>query len=394
MTPEEIQALETLKASMQEATKGFAKQDEVNTLIENAKAELSGASVEALKKLEDIVASQGTIINELKAKPSTPEATKTVGEQMTEILEKNQDAFKAFVNKSTPFKFELKAAGTMTIGTNVTGSTTLLPTPQLIPGYNPYRHNAAVFWDYANVQQTGSARIAYVDEVSPDGAAATTAEGAAKPAIDKDDKVSVSNAIKVAANLKISDEMLDDIPFMSAQVNDNLTTRVKLAVSGNIYTYITANAALTAVSATMADMGGAAANMWQLIVAAQQTIAKSNYNCTHIFLNPTDYARLLLTKGDAQNPIIISATSMSVNGVIIVSANAVTVDKYIACDLSKLNVYEYKALSVEMGWENDDFTKNLRTFVGETRVHYFIKDNDKYGFLYGDITDDLLTLTV
>ena len=47
-----------------------------------------------------------------------------------------------------------------------------------------------------------------------------------------------------------------------------------------------------------------------------------------------------------------------------------------------------------MGWENDDFTKNLRTFVGETRVHYFIKDNDKSAFLYGDITDDLTTLTV
>lgn len=394
MTPEELQALQAIEAKMQEATKGFIKQDEVNTLIESAKAELSGASVEALKKLEDIVATQGNIINELKTTPKATESTKSVGEQFAEELEKNPEAFKAFKQKQSPFKMELKAAGTMTIATNVTGSTTLLPTPQLLPGYNPYRYDPAVFWDYANVQQTGSARIAYVDVVSPDGAAATTAEGAAKPAIDKDDKVSVSDAIKVAGNIKISDEMLDDIPFMSAQVNNELTTRVRLAVSGNIYTYITSNAALTAVSATMANMGGAAANMWQLIVAAQQTIAKANYNCTHVFLNPTDYARLLLTKGDAERPIIISATSMSVNGVIVVSANAIAADKYIACDMSKLNVYEYKALSVEMGWVNDDFTKNLRTFVGETRVHYFIKDNDKYAFLYGDITDDLLTLTV
>ena len=392
MTPEELQALQAIEAKMQEATKGFIKIEDVNTAIEATKADL--VSVESLKKLEDIVATQGNLINDLKTTPSTPEAVKSVGDQFAEQLEKNPESFKSFLSKQAPFKMDLKAAGTMLISTNVTGSTTLLPTPTLLPGYNPYRYNPAVFWDYANVRTTTSARIAYVDVVSPDGAPATTAEGVAKPAIDKDDKVSVSSAIKVAGNIKISDEMLEDIPFMASQVNDELTTRVRLAVSGNIYTYITANAALTAVSATMADMGGASANMWQLVVAAQQTIAKANYNCTHIFMNPTDYARLLLTKGDAQNPIIISATSMNINGVIVVSANAVTVDKYIACDYSKLNVYEYKSLSVEMGWENDDFTKNLRTFVGETRVHYFIKDNDKSAFLYGDITDDLTTLTV
>ena len=46
-----------------------------------------------------------------------------------------------------------------------------------------------------------------------------------------------------------------------------------------------------------------------------------------------------------------------------------------------------------MGWENDDFTKNLRTFVGECRYHYYIKANDKTAFLYGTITTDLTTLT-
>ena len=272
MTPEELQALQAIEAKMQEATKGFIKIEDVNTAIEATKADL--VSVESLKKLEDIVATQGNLINDLKTNPSTPEAVKSVGDQFAEQLEKNPESFKSFLSKQAPFKMDLKSAGTMLISTNVTGSTTLLPTPTLLPGYNPYRYNPAVFWDYANVRTTTSARIAYVDVVSPDGAPATTAEGVAKPAIDKDDKVSVSSAIKVAGNIKISDEMLDDIPFMSAQVNDELTTRVRLAVSGNIYTYITANAALTAVSATMADMGGASANMWQLVVAAQQTIAK------------------------------------------------------------------------------------------------------------------------
>ena len=141
-------------------------------------------------------------------------------------------------------------------------------------------------------------------------------------------------------------------------------------------------------------MGGSAPTMWQLISAAKETIRKSNHNCTHVFLNPTDYARMILTKGDTNIAIQVGISETMVHGVIVVPSNAVEVDKYIACDMSKLNVYEYKALTVTMGWENDDFTKNLRTFLGETRVHYFIKDNDKTAFLYGDVTTDLTTLTV
>lgn len=352
------------------------------------------ASKTDIEGLKDILAKQGEIINKLNEKPAEPQGQKSVKEQVEAAIKENAEGFKAFVGKSSPFKFEVKA-GTMTIGGNVTGSTTLLPTPSMISGYNPYRWNPATFWDYAQVQSTGSAIISYVDEVSPDGTPATVTEGSDKLPIDVDYQVSTSSAVKVAASLKISDEMLDDISFMAEAVNNNLTNRVRLSVSGNINTYINALAnRLTAVDASLAGMGGSAPTMWQLIVAAQQTLAKNLHNCTHVFLNPTDYARLLMTKGDDNIAVHLSPTAVNINGITVVSSNAVTVDKYLACDINKLNVYQYKGLTVEMGWENDDFTKNLRTFVGETRVHYFVKLNDHKAFLTGDVTDDLTTLTV
>lgn len=397
---EEKEILNQIEAKFKEMTKGFAGDADLKQAIAELKAEYKqmkadteSAAEDKFKALESILETQGMIISDLKAAKATNAETKSITEQVTEIIKENQEGFKSFVNKSAPFRMQLKTAGNITYS-NITNSTTLLPTPSMIPGYNPYAWNPATFWDYANVQNTQSARIAYVDEVNPDGTPATTSEGAAKPQIDVDNKVSYSSAIKVAGHIKVSDEMLDDVPFMAAQVNTNLTQRVRLAVSGNIYTYITGlSGILTAVDSSLAGFGGASANIWQLIVAAQSTIAKSNKQCSHVFLNPTDYARLLMLKGQDQQPIIVSATSMMVNGVLVVSSNAVTVDKFIACDMSKLSVYEYKALSVEMGWDSDDFTKNLRTFVGETRVHYFIKDNDKVAFLYGDITDALTTLT-
>lgn len=367
------------------------------TALKTQVADLSEKSAK-ITELENALVKQGTEMAELKLKATHAEEVEvSVGEEVKQAIRENDTAFKSFVNKERPFRFELKDAGTMLISTNITGSTTLLPVPQMIPGYNPYRYNAATFLDFANVGTTNSARIAWVDAVSPDGTVTAQTEGSAKAQIDKDDKVSTSDAVTMAAYLKISTQMLDDIDFMADQVNNELVTRVRLASSDNILTYIIALAnKLTAVDASLAGMAGVqagtAANIWQLIVAAGVTLNKSNHAATHCFLNPTDYARLLLLKGDAETPVVISAGYAMVGGIMVVPSNSITVDKYLCCDYSKLNVLRYKPLSVEMGWENDDFTRNLRTFLGEWRYHRFVKNNDETAFLYGDITDDLTTL--
>ena len=374
----------------------FATKKDVETQLEAYKAELSKtASSEDIAKLENILVEQGNRINDLSTPAEVPAADKSFYEQTISAIEANKEGFEGFKNKSKPFTFDLATkSAIMTIGTNVTGATALLPTPQLIAGYNPHRWNPATFLDYATLGTTNSARIAWVDEVNPTGTPGATAEGVQKPLLDVDNYVSVSDAVKIPAIMTISDEMLNDIPFMATQINNNLLNRVRLATSLNLYNYIDSVNGLTAVSASMADFGGAAANMWQLVVAAQQTIALSNHVCTHVFLNPTDYARLLLIKGDAQYPIIVEAGTMTINGVIIVSTNAMAAGSYMACDYSKLNTLVYKNLSVEMGWNGEDFTYNRRTFRGEWRLHRYIMRNDYNAFLIGSISADLLTLTV
>jgi HK97 family phage major capsid protein len=391
MTDQEKQAQEALEAKMLEATKGFVKQD----AIDSVKQEITEAQNVAIKSLEDKLVEQGNIINELKAQPQTLVAEKSVTEQVKDIIKEHSDGFKAFVNKSAPFKFELKAAGTMTIATNITGATTLLPTPTLLAGYNPLRRNPATFLDVASVRPTNSARISYVDQASYDGGAATTSEGSAKPAQDFDLKVSTSSAVKLAATTKISDEMLDDIDFMAQAVSDELLSRVRLAVSGSIYTYITSGMTpgYTTVNSAFADYYPLAnpAKIWDVLTAAKATIQAGNHEPNTVFVNHLTFANMWLTKttvGEYTQPILVTPNEMMFNGLRIIATNAVAGDKYIVCDIEKLNVYIYKDLIVEAGWENDDFTKNLRTFRGEVRVHYFVKDNDKTAFLYGDLSTD------
>ena len=388
---EALEIQQALEAKMLEATKGLAKQESVEAL----KNELTESTTKSIKELEEVVVKQGNLINELKEQPSTPQAVKSIAEQVEEIINEHSDGYKAFVNKQAPFKFALKAAGTMLVSTNVTGATTLLPTPTLLAGYNPLTRNPATFFDAVRVQRTNSARISYVDQASADGTSATTSEGNAKPAIDFDLKVSTSSAVKVAAVTKISDEMLDDISFMSQAVSDELLSRVRLAVSGNIYTYITSGMTpgYTTVNSAFADYYPLAtpAKIWDVLTAAKATIQAGNHEPNTVFVNHLTFANMWLTKttgGEYTQPILVTPTEMMFNGIRIVATNAVAGDKYIMCDINKLNVYIYKDLEVEAGWENDDFTKNLRTFRGECRVHYFVKDNDKTAFLYGDLSTD------
>jgi HK97 family phage major capsid protein len=250
------------------------------------------------------------------------------------------------------------------------------------------------------VNSTNSARIAYVDQVSPDGTAATVAEGAGKPQIDVDYKVSYSSAVKVAAYTKISDEMLDDIDFMAQAVADELISRVRIAVSGNIYTYITSGMTpgYTEVDADFLDYFVLAkqATIWDVLTAAKATIEQGNHQANTVFVTPTIFATMNMVKNaDASytQPVLVTPTMMSFNGMNIYSSNAVADDKYIVCDINKLNVSIYKDLIVEAGWETADFINNLRTFRGEGRFHYYVKDNDKTAFLYGDLSTSVAYMT-
>ena len=373
----------------------FATKSEVETQLNAYKGELSKfATSDDIQKLENILVEQGNRINDIATPKEVPAANKSYYEQAIEAMETNKEAFKAFQNGDKKFTFGLasKTAANMTIGTNVIGQTSLLPTPQLMPGYNPYRWNPATFLDYASLGNTNSARIAWVDEVNPDGTPTVVAEANPKPLIDIQNDVSVSDAIKIPGIMTISDEMLTDIPFMATQINNNLLNRVRLATSRNIYTYIDSVKGLTEINVGLAQMGGNPANMWQLVVAAQTTIALGNHTCTHVFLNPIDHARLLLLKGDSQYPIVVEAGQVSINGVSIVASNEMAAGTYMACDYGKLNTLIYQGLQVEMGLNGEDFTYNRRTFRAEWRLHRFIMKNDRSAFLIGNVSADLLTL--
>lgn len=396
--------LKQIESTFKEMTKGFALDAEIKAEIASLKDEYKAIKADtttpdALAKLESIMQEQGMVLTSLKAAKPSLEADAPFIDRVKNVLESNAEGLQGFKEKKAPFVMEFKV-GTMLISGNVTGSTTLLPTPVMTAGYNPARRNPTTFLDITPIGTTTSARVAYVDQVSPDGTAATVAEGAGKPQIDADYKVSYSSAVKVAAYTKVSDEMLDDIDFMSKAISDELVSRVRLALSGNIYTYITSGMTpgYTQVHADFVDYFALArqATTWDVINAAKATIEIGNHVANTVLVSPSMYATLFMTKsstGEYTQPILVTPTAMQFNGMNIISTTALSGDAFIVCDITKLNILMYKDMIVEAGWETADFINNLRTFRGEVRAHYYVKDNDKTAFLFGDFSVEVLRMT-
>lgn len=74
------------------------------------------------------------------------------------------------------------------------------------------------------------------------------------------------------------------------------------------------------------------------------------------------------------------------------TTTAVQQGEFIMGDFSYLNIRDVWGLSITIGWENDDFTKNLVTVIAEKRLMCYIKSQYKTAFVkdtYDNIIEDI-----
>jgi HK97 family phage major capsid protein len=122
------------------------------------------------------------------------------------------------------------------------------------------------------------------------------------------------------------------------------------------------------------------ANNWDAIVAAVAQLRAGNLKGRAVaFVNPVDYANMRLTKAVNQGQLFVPAQS----GAEIVEDNNIPVGYVQVALIDYYRILIYKDITITTGWENDDFTKNLLTFIAERRLHQFF--NDQYtGFAIYD----------
>lgn len=116
-----------------------------------------------------------------------------------------------------------------------------------------------------------------------------------------------------------------------------------------------------------------------------------------VFMNPIDTANMDMAKatssGVYQIPPFVTASGRQIAGATIVEDYNIPVGSFQAAFLQYYRILIYKDFTITWGWENDDFTKNLVTAVGEMRIHQFFNDIYTGAFIFDTFANVIANIT-
>ena len=373
------------KAKIKEAIEGKASKEDVEAL----KTALNDTIVKQMSTLNDALKAQGLAIAKIaKGEAATKTAT------LRDLLAEKVDTLKE-MKETGKGRLSLKVAGTMTITGNVTGD---VPQAQREPGMNRIARRMPFVADYINGATTSSNVVDWVEQVNEDGAPAGTAEGVLKNQQDFDLQVASENVKKRTSFIKVSKEMLADIDFMNAEIRNDLMERLSLDVDNQMLqgdgTGTNLNGLITQATAFAAGSFALAidnANNYDVLRVSMNQIKLANFAASVVFMNPDDVTAMQLSKGTDGHYIEFPLTTQDANGISVMSLrvienNGVPADSFLVMDGSKATAFTRENFNMSVGFENDDFTKNLVTILAEWRGLLRIKGNDTTAFVTGTFT--------
>lgn len=393
MTQEEIiKALGEKIDAMKNESVSKAELIEVLSAVKDL--ETKGQEVKALKeKLEELTLQ----VLDLSTKGESNNAP----ESLQTLLAEKSEELKAMREKSgASVQITLKAAGTMALSTNTTGQ---IPQAEREQGITRIVRRNPFILELVNVGTIMSSVWEWVEQKNADGGAAMTAEGAAKSQADFDLVVASANVKKVTAYIKVTKEMLDDVELMRSEIDQELTELINLKIDDQLLngTGLTVNLTGIVTNATAWAAGAFAASIptptkWDVLRTAINQVRVNLFEPTYIVMHPTDVTSMELSKGTDGHyilPPFASQDGTNVAGIRVVANTGVTIDKFLVGDFTKSGVRFKEGLTINVGYENDDFTKNLVTILAEARLVQRVKSNHYGAFVYGDFSDAITALT-
>jgi HK97 family phage major capsid protein len=385
-----------LAKSIEELTEASATKEDIQKAID----ELRTSQLEQMKNLNEALKEMGLAI-----KANTEGESFKKGKSLADVLKANKDSIaKLKDNRDAPWvKMTVKAVGTMLESSNVSGGN--VPVEQRLPGLNTIASRRVRLMDLVSRGTATSNIISWVYQANKEGAAGGTAEGATKNQIDFDLIVASQAVVKRTAFIKVSTEMLDDIDFIEAEINNELLRELNkdvelTAYSGNGTAPAMNGVRTVASSFSAGDFANAIDNANEadvLVVAINQIAIAEQPEPTAILMHPTDVAKLLVIKVSATDRRYVDrlqmiAGQLSLDGIPIVKTTLVTAGTYLVGVFNMATLYDKGSVSLEMGLDGNDFTKNLRTIIAEYRGAMVVKNNDRTAFVKGTFSTDKAAL--
>ena len=406
MENKELEA--SFSAKAEEAKKAFnEKSAEIETSFNEKKEELekaielkaSAIELDTLKgQLNEVGLQFDELHKQVNAKNSEINQ-KSFSEQIGESLKTQKEALASIKEDSSARKaifnvgLNVKAAGTMTTG-NYSGGTVGLTSWD--SDFARVVRRQPFLRQLVTIRPVSTKYVAWAEQSAPDGGAGATAEGASKTQADFDMVEANKLVEKITAYIKVSKEALDDIGFLQSEINTELLELVNLKLDADL---LGANGttpnikgilayATTYVPASPFALAIDNANNFDVIRANVAVLANANYNASALVINPLDSGMMDMVKVSATDgryvlPPFYSADGQRIAGLPVVTNPGITQGTYLIGDFSKSNLAIREEVNIQVGYENDDFTKNLVTILAEMRATHYIKTNHAGAFYTG-----------
>ena len=375
--------VDALKSEVVSKTEYDALKNELEQIKEK------GATAEQLKSIE-------AQLKELKdANTSTEvEVVKSMREQIKEQILANADEFgKLKTEKSASFGLVIKAPADMLISTNTTGR---VARQDRETGSNRVVRRRPFVLDNVTVSSTTGNTVYWVDQINPDGTPAMTAEGATKAQIDWDYIERSAPVRKITAFTKASKEMLDDIDGFAADIEAELTERILLIADEQALTGDGLDQNITGISvnATPFAAGGLAnlvpsANNLDALRAAVAQVYRQEFVPNKILIHPDKAALMDLQKGTDGHYLLapfVTADGMNVRGVMVETNTGVGAGDFYVGDFTKYKFKVRENISIQIGYDGNDWTKNMVTPLAEMRGAGYISSTNYGAIVKGTFT--------
>lgn len=379
--------------------------------IENLQKQLKEDMAEQMKSLNAALKQYGLAIEKLN-KNNADRGIMSNAQSIKETLgtAENMAKLKALQSsnlsevQSSGVSFEIKAAANMLESTNISGGN--VPVEQRIPGFNIIPTRRVRLLDLFAKGTATSNIISWVYQANRDGSAGGTTEGSAKNKIDFDLVVASQSVVKRTAYIKVSTEMLQDIDFIESEIRNELMRMLMLDVENTAYSGDGTAPALNGVRtvATAFSAGDFALavdnpNEADVLVVAMNQIALANQEAPNaILMNPTDIAKLKLYKVSATDKryidrLLYIGDTLTLDAVPMIGTTLVTAGTYMVGNFNLATLYSKESVTINMGLDSDDWTKNLRTIIAEWRGALVVKNNNRTAFVKGTFSTDITALT-
>lgn len=243
---------------------------------------------------------------------------------------------------------------------------------------------------YANVSSTNNRALVYAEYKSEGGDAEWVPESGLKPLMDATLTEKTITAAKVAIAAKFTEETLSDFPSFVNEVETEMVNKLGIKEEQGILSGKGSEGEIKGVASDMPAFSISTfhvekPNMFDALVAAYSQIVSTSemaYRPNLVLMNPLDYASMQLAK-DANGQYLrpFRYGDELIQGLRVETTTAVEQGNFIMGDFSYLNIRDLWVLSITLGWENDDFRKNIVTVIAEKRLMCYIKSQYKTAFV-------------